>query len=114
MFRDISPDADGRESNATCRINSTECPLSMTANFVDEFARNNTAFMEAFGPAFEKLLSTGYRENELLIAKQVGPEVSPSPTPIEPSSSPTPADAGATLQSVLLLTITLLMLAMLA
>ena len=105
MFRDISPDADGRESNATCRINSTECPLSMTANFVDEFARNNTAFMEAFGPAFEKLLRTGYREDELLIAKQVGPEASPSPTP---------ADAGATLQSVLLLTIILLMLAMLA
>ena len=86
----------------------------MTANFVDDFARNNTAFMEAFGPAFEKLLSTGYREDELVIAKQVGPEASPSPTPLEPSTSPTPADAGATLQSVLLLTITLLMLAMLA
>ena len=104
MLRDIDPDADGRETNATCRQNSTRCPLSMTASIVNEFVRNNTAFMEAFGLAFEKVLRTGYGENELVSVRLVGPEASPSPTP----------DVGATLQSVLLLTITLLILAMLA
>ena len=104
MLRDIDPDADGRETNATCRQNSTRCPLSMTASIVNEFVRNNTAFMEAFGLAFEKVLSTGYDEDELVTVKQVGPEASPSPI----------QDAGATLQSVLLLTIMLLILAMLA
>ena len=112
MLRDINPDADGRETNATCRQNSTRCPLSMTASIVNEFVRNNTAFMEAFGLAFEKVLRTGYGENELVSVRLVGPEASPSSTP-EASPSPTP-DVGATLQSILLLTITLLILAMLA
>ena len=78
-----------------------------------------------FGLAFEKVLSTGYDEDELVSVRQVGPEASPSsipeasPSPTReassPEASPSPIqDAGATLQSVLLLTIMLLILAMLA
>ena len=65
-----------------------------------------------FGLAFEKVLRSGYNEDELVSVRQVGPEASPSSIP---EASPSPMqDAGATLQSVLLLTIMLLILAMLA
>lgn len=59
----------------------TNCPPSSTASIVIEFANNNTAFMEAFGPAFQKLIQNGYRENELVTAREVTPVTSPSPTP---------------------------------
>ena len=42
--------------------------LSFTANYVIEFASNNTAFHEAFGPAYQILLQNGYDDNQLFAA----------------------------------------------
>ena len=68
---------------------------------------NNTAFIEAFGPAFEKLIETGYHgTGTLYTARQVNP--TPSPT-----DSATPS-AGPSLKSVLLLTLFLFVLAVFA
>ena len=44
----------------------------MTANIVIEFADNNTAFHEAFGPAFQKLIENGYSSMQLLTAHNEG------------------------------------------
>ena len=43
--------------------------LSSTANYVMEFASNNTAFIEAFGPAYQILLQNGYDDNQLFAAE---------------------------------------------
>ena len=73
---------------------------------------NNSAFIEAFGPAFQKLIETGYhRTNVLYTAEEVDPTSSPPvPTPTE-SSTPS---AGVSLKSVLILTLSLFVLAVLA
>ena len=47
----------------------------MTANIVIEFADNNTAFHEAFGPAFQKLIENGYSSMELLTARDEGTDM---------------------------------------
>ena len=52
-----------------CRLNVSRCMLSSTANYVMEFARNNTAFHEAFGPAYQILLQNGYDDNQLFAAE---------------------------------------------
>ena len=51
-----------------CRLNVSRCMLSSTAKYVIEFAENNTAFHEAFGPAYQILLQNGYDDNELFAA----------------------------------------------
>ena len=52
-----------------CRLNVSRCMLSSTANYVMEFASNNTAFIEAFGPAYQILLQNGYDDNQLFAAE---------------------------------------------
>ena len=52
----------------SCRLNVSRCMLSSTANYVIEFAENNTAFHEAFGPAYQILLQNGYNDNQLFAA----------------------------------------------
>lgn len=47
------------------------CGPSSTAGIVIEFANNNTAFMEAFGLAYQKLIQTGYEEDDLYTAQSV-------------------------------------------
>jgi hypothetical protein len=52
----------------------------MTASIVEEFANNNTLFMEEFGPAFQIMIERGYRTGELVAAE---------PDSVTPSASPT-------------------------
>ena len=101
-------------------MNSNNCQESMmTFNMVREFAMNNSAFIEAFGPAFEKLIETGYHgTGTLYTAKQVNPTPSASLTlSASPTQSPTDSatpSAGPSLKSVLLLTLSLFVLAVFA
>jgi hypothetical protein len=43
----------------------------MTASIVEEFANNNTLFMEEFGPAFQLMIENGYRTGDLVSADNV-------------------------------------------
>jgi catalase (peroxidase I) len=61
LFKHIQPDMDGQEKNDSCAMLNTDCPPSMTASIVEEFANNNTLFMEEFGPAFQIMIERGYR-----------------------------------------------------
>jgi catalase (peroxidase I) len=71
LFKYIQPDMDGQEINTTCRVLNTNCPPSMTASIVEEFANNNTLFMEEFGPAFQLMIENGYRTGDLVSADNV-------------------------------------------
>ena len=41
------------------------CQTADTANYVREFAANNTAWLEVFGQAFQILIENGYKEDDL-------------------------------------------------
>ena len=83
LYRHIIPNADGSESDTACSSNVDECPLAVTAEYVQEFAMSNSAWHEAFGPAFQILIENGYGSNDLVeaVAPTMAASMSPSPTP---------------------------------
>lgn len=100
MFKHVQPDSSGRETNAACQMNFNNCPMSATASIVNEFANNNTVFMQAFGQAFQKLVETGYQSHELVTA---GVEF---PTTTDPTSDVTVVtDSGNIMKSLLYIAI---------
>ena len=85
LFKDVAPDASGKETDVACRNSFTKCKASHTADLVTEYARNNTMWHRDFGEAFQILIQHGYPLNHLvaagtelpeLIDPQVGPVVS--------------------------------------
>ena len=80
LYRHIQPNEDGSESDPVCRSNADDCQPAITAQYVEEFASNNTAWHEAFGPAFQILIENGYGPNDLVEAVSFT-MASPSPTP---------------------------------
>lgn len=68
LFKQISPDEMGRETDDGCRDLFTDCQPSRTADIVMEYARNNTRWHEDFGPAFQILLEHGYPNSHLVMA----------------------------------------------
>ena len=70
LFKNITPDSTGRETNDNCRTLFTNCPPSRTAEIVLEYATNNTRWHLDFGPAFQILLEHGYPDNHLVAAGQ--------------------------------------------
>ena len=77
------PNADGSESDLACSSNVSSCQLAVTSGYVEEFAMNNSAWHEAFGPAFQILIENGYGSNDLVeaVAPTMAASMSPSPTP---------------------------------
>ena len=61
----MTPDDNGRETDADCRNLFTDCPESATADIALEYARNNTRWHEDFGPAFQILIEHGYSRGQL-------------------------------------------------
>ena len=84
----MQPDSNGMEVNVTCRANINDCPPSETASIVTEFANSNTAFLEAFGPAFQVLIENGYSSNALTSAIEDVQPSSSSSTTFAASSTP--------------------------
>ena len=68
LFKQVSPDETGRETDDDCRDLFTDCQPSLTANIVLEYAMNNTKWHEDFGPAFQILLEHGYPDGHLVMA----------------------------------------------
>lgn len=90
LFKKMTPDASGKETNEACRNLFTNCPPSRTAAIALEYARNNTKWHEDFGGAFQILIEHGYPEKHLVLAGQELPQlVDPDvviPAPEEPST----------------------------
>ena len=80
----MSPDASGRETDEGCRNRFINCRPSRTAGIVEEYARNNTAWHEDFGKAYQILLQHGYPANHLVAADETLPEL------IDPTVVPPP------------------------
>ena len=89
----MSPDDNGRETDAACRDLFTDCPDSATADIALEYARNNTKWHEDFGPAFQILIEHGYSSNQLAEAVDLTAE----------STSEEPTDGATNLRAALLL-----------
>lgn len=68
LFKRMTPDDRGRETDTDCRDHFFNCERSRTANIVMQYARNNTRWHEDFGPAFQILLEHGYPDNHLVAA----------------------------------------------
>ena len=82
----MTPDDNGRETDADCRNLFTDCPESATADIALEYARNNTRWHEDFGPAFQILIEHGYSRGQLAEAVDLTAE---STTNEEPTDSAT-------------------------
>ena len=82
LLKNVTPDANGRETNDSCRGDFTSCPDSRTAGIVRQYAMNNTRWHEDFGPAFQILMEHGYPDN-YLVAAVTAPET--------PATSPAPS-----------------------
>ena len=95
LLKNITPDANGRETNDSCRGDFTSCPDSRTANIVRQYAMNNTRWHEDFGPAFQILMEHGYPDN-YLIAAVTAPATSPTPSVRPTTDMGTPDSALAT------------------
>ena len=74
LWKFIQPASNGSETDDACRDNLNDCSPSETANIVTEFANSNTAFLEAFGPAFQVLIENGYSSSELTEAVETAPD----------------------------------------
>ena len=83
--------------------------LSSTANYVMEFASNNTAFHEAFGPAYQILLQNGYDDNQLFAA-----EAQPTITPTNDTNTTLPTGSAERSQGVLITVIITAFMTMIA
>ena len=97
MFKQVTPDDNGRETDADCRDLFTDCPESTTADIALEYARNNTKWHEDFGPAFQILIEHGYNSGQLAEAVDLTAES----TSEEPTDGAT--DAATNLRAALLL-----------
>ena len=74
LWKFIQPASNGSETDDACRDNLNGCSPSDTASIVTEFANNNTAFLEAFGPAFQVLVENGYSSSTLTEAVETVPD----------------------------------------
>ena len=90
LFKEVSPDASGRETNEACRNIFTNCRPSRTAGIVQEYARNNTVWHKDFGDAYQILLEHGYPANHLVQAGTTLPELIDPVVVIPPSETPSP------------------------
>ena len=68
LYWHIQPNADGSASDPDCSSNVNSCHLAVTVEYVLEFAMNNSAWHEAFEPAFQILIENGYGQNDLVKA----------------------------------------------
>lgn len=68
LFKRVTPDEMGRETNDSCRNVFLNCEASSTASIVDEYANNNTKWHEDFGIAFQILIEQGYPRGYLVEA----------------------------------------------
>ena len=82
LFKRVTPDETGRETNGSCRNLFLDCDESRTASIVDEYAQNNTQWHEDFGTAFQILIEHGYPSGHLV---EAGEEL---PTLIDPVATP--------------------------
>ena len=83
LYRGIQPNPDGSESDPGCSSNVDHCELA--AEYVEEFAMNNSAWHETFGPAFQILIENGYGPNERLVeavVEAVSPTMATSTSPL--------------------------------
>ena len=93
LFKRMTPDVSGRETNDACRNLFTNCPPSRTAAISLEYARNNTKWHEDFGGAFQILIEHGYPENHLVLAgRELPPLIDPDVVipPLEGQSTDAP------------------------
>ena len=98
LFKRVTPDEMGRETNDSCRNLFLNCEDSRTASIVNEYANNNTQWHEDFGIAFQILLEHGYPNGHLVEAGEelpilIDPIVStPTPTASDMSTDSTASD----------------------
>ena len=88
LFKQVTPNENGREMNDDCKNLFTNCPASRTANIVKEYAHNNEIWIRDFGQAFQILLEHGYPDNHLVTAGQALPQLV-DPTVRTPTSATT-------------------------
>ena len=89
LFKRVTPDEMGRETNDSCRNLFLNCEDSRTASIVNEYANNNTQWHEDFGIAFQILLEHGYPNGHLV---EAGEELPILIDPIVSTPTPTASD----------------------
>lgn len=105
LFKRITPDSSGRETDEDCREHFDNCERSRTANIVMEYARNNTRWLEDFGPAFQILLEHGYPDNHLVAAGvDLPPLVDPTRAPISLVTDPPTIASAQSISAALIMT----------